>query len=181
MEYLRWVNQPQGAGPEETPEPLTALQAAVLEVQAGLFLRMNLRDRGGQTVLHLLAEQGDAETIRKLLNQEGFANGDAEDFLCRKTAFHRAASYSHASVCSVLLDKLSAATINAADRAGWSALHTAAYHDSLEVVSVILGHHRFTARRRRTWKNETALDLAREACADTVEEVLRRSQNIVPI
>ena len=108
-------------------------------------------DERGQSMLHLAAVYGRAETCSLLLGlgrRDQLLHGmnNAEVFSgC--TAMHLAAEWGHATVCRVLLgdDAFTDRAVNARDQSGWTALVYAARNGHAQIVQMLLEDRRFTA------------------------------------
>ena len=94
----------------------------------------NVRDNGGDTVLHLVAKRRDAVSVVKILLEFGVDVGVLNHE--RRNALHVAAFYNNAKL--VLLLKERGLDVNAADCEGNTALHLAASRRSDDVVRCLL-------------------------------------------
>ena len=102
-----------------------------------LGVSIDVRDEKGMTPLHWLSVEGHASVVQWLVEEVG-ATLDLGDARYGQTALHFAASKDRGQVAQQLLE-LGASTL-AADRAGWTPLHTAARAGAVDVANILLSN-----------------------------------------
>ena len=127
------------------------------------FKAINVLDVGGCSALHAAAHFGKADVAKFLLESSLFEKADQQSDSGKDTALHCAAfGKGNAETARALLvaTRFPTAAVNALNRHGGTALHTAAYSGNVGVAEVLLKSWRFAASNSLSKMGSTALHVA---------------------